>query len=156
MVQHAIYLCLGTLFILTSMHVQSMDINVTKEDYTQIADAENGDQIDLKKKIDTPAKKAANRICSVLPSLNKGRLYWLAFGTVYTITLGLTIYFTYANTNNNPFDCPYPLPEWCTPQDWCTQNVQTVSCCPQGPWENNPPVYQCLSNFPQICLNSMR
>ena len=157
MIYRNTYIFLGTLFILTSAHSLGMEINAEiKEEYTQIVDSENGNQIDLEKKIDTPTKKVVNRICSVLPSLNKGRLYWLGFGVVYTITLGVTMYLTYGNTNNNPLDCQETFPAWCTPDNWCTQNIQTVNCCPQGPLENSPPIYQCLSTFPQICLNNMR
>lgn len=146
MVNYAIYFCLGTLFVLTSMHAQGMDINVHKEDYEQIVDAENGNQINLKEKIDTPAKKAINMTCSVLPSLNRGTVYWACAGVLYLCSLGLTIGLTYMANNNNPND--YSSAGYKT--DWCVYNMQPITCCPQGQkfWD----CFQCLSTIPPICL----
>lgn len=156
MTHSSTYIFLGTL-ILMSLPARCMEINADlKEEYAQIADAENGDQIDLEKKIDTPFKKAINNICSVLPSVDKGRPYWLGFGVLYIVSLATVITLTYLNTNNtSSLGCQEPFPAWCTPHNWCTTNVQTINCCPQGSWDDCP-VYQCLSAVPQICLNNVR
>ena|ERR1700735_1135961 len=143
------YIFLGTLLILTPIILLGMEINVDKKDYTEIVDAENGDQIDLSKKIDPWYKKISNRISSIRPACcnNMGqRALWTTFGIVYGLGLFLNILLTYQMNINNPYDSQKPL------SNWCTTNIQAVNCCPQGLNEGGP-VYQCLSAVPQICSN---
>lgn len=144
MVHRATHIFLGTLFILMSAYSHGMEINADKEEYTQIVDAENGDQIDLNKKFYSWYAKIGDGIKAMRPAYNKQHALWITFGSTYTLALLLNILFTYQTNINNPYDCQKPL------SNWCTTNMQPITCCPQG---ESGPVYQCLSAIPQICSN---
>ena len=147
MTHHIGHIFLGTLFILAPAHLLGMEINADeKKDYVQIIDTENGDQIDLNKKLPSWPKRLIDHASSLLPSAGKNvhqNTIWLGFWGVYSIALILNVVLVHSTYANNPYDCAAPR------TNFCLAYVQPVTCCCQP--HSGYLLDQCLSAVPSIC-----